>query len=65
METAAALLGISALVFVTPGDDTVLTIRNTRLGGRVVGWLSVYAFAVGRAGDVLVAFGIRLASQQR
>jgi threonine/homoserine/homoserine lactone efflux protein len=50
--------------------------------GMTLVWLSVYAFAVGRAGDVLarppirrtldgvagvvlVAFGLRLASQQR
>src|SRR5512133_657124 len=30
----AAFLGVSALVIVTPGQDTALTIRNTLLGGR-------------------------------
>ena len=40
---AAAFLGISALVIVTPGQDTVLTVRST----------------------LLVAFGVRLASQRR
>jgi threonine/homoserine/homoserine lactone efflux protein len=33
----AAFLGVSALVIVLPGQDTVLTIRNTLLGGRRVG----------------------------
>jgi threonine/homoserine/homoserine lactone efflux protein len=31
---AAAFLGVSAVVIVTPGQDTALTIRNTLLGGR-------------------------------
>jgi threonine/homoserine/homoserine lactone efflux protein len=30
----AAFLGVAALVIVTPGQDTALTIRNTLLGGR-------------------------------
>ena len=30
----AAFLGVSAVVIVTPGQDTALTIRNTLLGGR-------------------------------
>jgi threonine/homoserine/homoserine lactone efflux protein len=30
----AAFLGIAALVIMTPGQDTALTIRNTLLGGR-------------------------------
>ena len=112
IETAAAFLGISSLVIVTPGQDTVLTIRNpiggirgdarrreTSVAVRVapgkarrltravalrqallsdlgnpkmavfcamtLAWLSVYAFVVGVAGVVLVALGVRLASQQR
>ena len=32
-----AFLGISALVIVTPGQDTALTIRNTLTGGRRAG----------------------------
>jgi threonine/homoserine/homoserine lactone efflux protein len=31
---AAAFLGVSLLVIVTPGQDTALTIRNTLTGGR-------------------------------
>ena len=33
----AAFLGVSAIVIVTPGPDTALTIRNTLLGGRRAG----------------------------
>ncbi len=33
----AAFLGVSAVVIVTPGQDTALTIRNTLLGGRAGG----------------------------
>jgi threonine/homoserine/homoserine lactone efflux protein len=33
----AAFLGVSAVVIVTPGQDTALTIRNTLLGGRRAG----------------------------
>jgi threonine/homoserine/homoserine lactone efflux protein len=49
METAAAFLGISALVIVTPGQDTVLTIRNTLLGGRVGGTFTAIGVALGQA----------------
>ncbi len=49
METAAAFLGISALVIVTPGQDTVLTIRNTLLGGRVGGTFTAAGVALGQA----------------
>jgi threonine/homoserine/homoserine lactone efflux protein len=31
---ALAFLAVSALVIVTPGPDTALTIRNSLLGGR-------------------------------
>jgi hypothetical protein len=33
----AAFLAVSALVIVTPGPDTLLTIRNTLSGGRRAG----------------------------
>ena len=49
METAAAFLGISALVIVTPGQDTVLTIRNTLLGGRAGGTFTAIGVALGQA----------------
>jgi threonine/homoserine/homoserine lactone efflux protein len=34
LAEAAAFLGVSALVIVTPGQDTALTIRNSLRGGR-------------------------------
>ena len=48
MEAAAAFLGISALVIVTPGQDTVLTIRNTLLGGRSGGTFTAVGVALGQ-----------------
>ena len=49
MEAAVAFLGISALVIVTPGQDTVLTIRNTLLGGRAGGTFTAVGVALGQA----------------
>ncbi len=49
METAAAFLGISALVIVSPGQDTVLTIRNTLRGGRTGGTFTAIGVALGQA----------------
>ena len=49
METAAAFLGISALVIVTPGQDTVLTIRTTLLAGRAGGTYTAAGVALGQA----------------
>lgn len=49
METAAAFLGISALVIVTPGQDTMLTIRNTLLGGRAGGTFTAIGVVIGLA----------------
>jgi threonine/homoserine/homoserine lactone efflux protein len=49
MEAAVAFLGLSALVIVTPGQDTVLTIRNTLLGGRVGGTFTAIGVALGQA----------------
>jgi threonine/homoserine/homoserine lactone efflux protein len=74
----AAFLGLSAVVIMTPGQDTALTIRNTLM---TLAWLSAYAMVVARAGHVLrrprirrayeavmgailVAFGVRLAFDQ-
>jgi threonine/homoserine/homoserine lactone efflux protein len=44
----AAFLGISALVIVTPGQDTALTIRNTLLQGRRAGVRTALGVAVGQ-----------------
>jgi threonine/homoserine/homoserine lactone efflux protein len=43
-----AFLGISALVIVTPGQDTALTIRNTLLGGRRAGVLTGLGISLGQ-----------------
>ena len=45
----AAFLGISALVIVTPGQDTALTIRNSLLGGRRPGVFTALGVSVGQA----------------
>ncbi|HYN69129.1 MAG TPA: LysE family transporter, partial [Candidatus Eisenbacteria bacterium] len=44
-----AFLGISAVVIVTPGRDTALTIRNTLLGGRAAGVATAFGVAGGQA----------------
>jgi threonine/homoserine/homoserine lactone efflux protein len=45
----ATFLGISALVIVTPGQDTALTIRNTLLGGRTAGVFTALGVSAGQA----------------
>ncbi|HEX2044185.1 MAG TPA: LysE family translocator [Gaiellaceae bacterium] len=45
----AAFLAISVLVIVTPGQDTLLTIRNTILGGRGGGVFTALGVASGQA----------------
>src|SRR5439155_23604013 len=45
----AAFLAVSALVIVTPGQDTALTIRNALLGGRRGGVFTAAGVAVGQA----------------
>jgi threonine/homoserine/homoserine lactone efflux protein len=50
-----AFLGVSALVIVTPGQDTALTIRNTLLGGRRAGVLTAAGVASGQAFWTLAA----------
>jgi threonine/homoserine/homoserine lactone efflux protein len=49
MGQLAAFLGIAALVIVTPGQDTALTIRNTLLGGRRPGVFTALGVAAGQA----------------
>jgi threonine/homoserine/homoserine lactone efflux protein len=49
MTELAAFLGIAALVIVTPGQDTALTIRNTLLGGRQPGVFTALGVAAGQA----------------
>lgn len=45
----AAFLGVSAIVIVTPGPDTALTIRNTLLGGRRAGVFTAIGVSSGQA----------------
>jgi threonine/homoserine/homoserine lactone efflux protein len=45
---AAAFLAVSALVIVTPGQDTALTIRNTLARGRSGGVLTAAGVALGQ-----------------
>jgi len=44
-----AFLGVSAIVIVTPGQDTALTIRNTLLGGRRSGIRTAVGVSGGQA----------------
>ena len=44
-----AFLGVSAIVIITPGQDTALTIRNTLLGGRRSGVFTAVGVSAGQA----------------
>ena len=44
-----AFLGVSALVIMTPGPDTAITIRNTLTGGRAGGLATALGIATGQA----------------
>ena len=50
-----AFLGVAALVIVTPGQDTALTIRNTLLGGRTAGVATALGVSSGQAVWTLAA----------
>ena len=50
-----AFLGVSALVIVTPGQDTALTVRNSLLGGRRGGTFTAAGVAAGQAVWTLAA----------
>ena len=54
-STFVAFLGISAVVIMTPGQDTALTVRNTLLGGRPAGVGTAAGVAVGQAAWTLAA----------
>jgi threonine/homoserine/homoserine lactone efflux protein len=45
----AAFLAIAAVVILTPGQDTALTIRNTLIGGRAAGTGTAAGVATGQA----------------
>jgi threonine/homoserine/homoserine lactone efflux protein len=55
MESLLAFLAVSALVIVTPGQDTVLTVRSTLLGGRRAGVLTALGVSTGQAVWTLAA----------
>jgi threonine/homoserine/homoserine lactone efflux protein len=44
-----AFLGVSAVVIVTPGQDTALTIRNVLQGGRSAGVATAFGVSAGQA----------------
>ena len=45
----AAFLAVSAIMIVTPGPDTALTIRNTLMGDRRAGVFSAIGVSAGQA----------------
>ena len=49
MSEILAFLGVSALVIMTPGQDTALTIKNTLAGGRRTGVLTALGVSTGQA----------------
>ena len=49
VEGLAAFLAVSAIVIVTPGQDTALTIRNSLLGGRGAGLATALGVSAGQA----------------
>jgi len=55
MRELAAFLGVAALVIMTPGPDTAVTIRGTLLGGRRSGVLTACGVATGQACWTLAA----------
>jgi threonine/homoserine/homoserine lactone efflux protein len=55
IESLLAFLAVSAIVIVTPGQDTALTIRNSLLGGRGAGFATAFGVAAGQAVWTLAA----------
>src|ERR671923_2344585 len=54
-----AFLGVSAVVIMTPGPDTAVTVRNTLLGGRLAGILTALGISAGQAVWALAtSFGV-------
>ena len=49
IKDLAAFLAVSALVIVTPGQDTALTVRNSLLGGRRAGVFTALGVSSGQA----------------
>jgi threonine/homoserine/homoserine lactone efflux protein len=55
MQALWAFVGVAALVIVTPGPDTALTVRNALLGGRICGAATGLGVALGLAVWTLAA----------
>ena len=55
MAELLAFLGVAALVIVTPGPDTALTIKSTLFGGRYAGLATAMGVASGQAVWALAA----------
>lgn len=55
MAALWAFVGVAALVIVTPGPDTALTVRNALLGGRAGGAATALGVALGQAVWTLAA----------
>src|SRR5919198_5413734 len=49
MTTLWTFAGVAALVIVTPGPDTALTVRNVLLGGRACGLATAAGVTIGLA----------------
>jgi threonine/homoserine/homoserine lactone efflux protein len=63
----AAFLGVSAIVIVTPGPDTALTIRSSLMGGRRAGVFTALGVSCGQATWTLasaVGIGALLAASE-
>jgi threonine/homoserine/homoserine lactone efflux protein len=59
LDHAPEFLAVAALVIVTPGPDTALTIRNTLLGGRRAGVHTALGVSTGQAlWAVATGFGV-------
>ena len=55
MQALWAFVGVAALVIITPGPDTALTVRNALLGGRTCGAATGLGVALGLAVWTLAA----------
>src|SRR5919205_2352168 len=49
MRELVAFLGVAALVIMTPGPDTAVTIRSTLVGGRRAGVMTAFGVVTGQA----------------
>jgi threonine/homoserine/homoserine lactone efflux protein len=49
LDAVAGFLAVAALVIVTPGPDTALTVRNTLVGGRRSGVFTAVGVSLGQA----------------